>query len=257
MTSGKKARKQRRAPVLPPARSTGGRRASPKVLAATAAAIALAAVAAALAFALTGGSSSPSSTTVTPLPDSAAVNRLLKGIPQHGTVLGKANSPVTMVEYIDLQCPVCGAFETQVMTTIIPRYVRPGKLRVVARPIAFIGPDSVQGRLGALAAAQQNRFFEFTQLLYDNQGAENSGWLNGVMIRSAYASIPGLDVAAADSVRDQSTVDAEASRLDRQSDADNVTGTPTVLVGKTGNELTEVGNPDVPTLSAAIDRALG
>ena len=256
MTSGKKARKQRLTPAPPPVRSTGGRRASPKVLAAAAAVIALAAVAAALAFALTGGSSSPSKTTVTPLPDAAAVTQLFKGIPQHGTVLGDAKARVTLVEYIDLQCPICRAFETQVMTTIVPRYVRPGKVRVVARPIAFIGPDSVRGRLAALAAGQQNRFFEFTQLLYDNQQTENSGWLNDLVIRSAYASIPGFDTALADNARGQSVVAAQASRFDQEADADKVTGTPTVLVGKSGGKLTEVVSPDVPTLSAAIDRAL-
>src|SRR5207253_5985463 len=71
MTSGKKARTQRRAPAPPPVRSTGGgRRASPKVLAAVAGAIALAAVAAALAFALTGGSSPSTPTTAAgTLPD--------------------------------------------------------------------------------------------------------------------------------------------------------------------------------------------
>jgi len=255
MTSGKKARTQRRTPP-PPVRSTGGRRASPKVLAAVAGTIALAAVAAALAFALTGGSSSNTSTTVSPLPDAAAAVSLFKGIPQQGTVLGSAKAPVTLVEYIDLQCPICRAFETDVMTTIVPRYVRPGKVRVVARPIAFIGPDSVRGRLAALAAGQQKRFFEFVQLLYYNQQAENSGWLNDLVIRSAYASLPGFNSAAADSARAQAAVSAEAARFDSQAKADHVRGTPTVLVGKPGGKLTEVGSPDAPTLSAAIDKVL-
>src|SRR5207237_3010191 len=104
MTSGKKARKQRRTPAPPPVRSTGAMRASPKVLAVGAGVIALAAVAAALAFALTGGSSSSSPTTAAgTLPDAGSAVQLFTGIPQHGNVLGKASAPVTMVEYIDLQ----------------------------------------------------------------------------------------------------------------------------------------------------------
>ena len=54
-------------------------------------------------------------------------------------MLGKASAPATMVEYIDLQCPVCREFETEVMPTIIDRYVRTGKLKVIARPVAVIG----------------------------------------------------------------------------------------------------------------------
>jgi protein-disulfide isomerase len=257
MTSGKKARKQRRTPAPPPVRSTPARRASPKVLAAGGAAIALAAVAAALAFALTGGSSSGTPTTPSgTLPDAGSAVQLFKGIPQHGTVLGKANAPVTMVEYIDLQCPICRAFETEVMPTIIPRYVKAGEVRVIARPIAFIGPDSVRGRAAALAAARQDFFFDFTQLLYYNQGSENSGWLDDNLIRSAFASIPGLKVGAAEQARTESAISQEAHRFDSQADADKVQGTPTVLVGKTGGKLSEVVSPDVANLSAAIRQAL-
>lgn len=258
MTSGKKARNQRRTPAPPPVRSTGGRRASPKVLAIAAGAIALAAVAAALAFALTGGSSSNPSTTSasSTLPDAASAVSLFKGIPQRGNVLGKANAPVTMIEYIDLQCPVCRDFETGVMPTIVPRFVRTGKVQVIARPIAFIGPDSSSGRLAALAAGRQNRFFEFSQLLYDNQGQENSGWLDDDFVRAAFASLPGLDVAAAEKARTETAISDEADRFDGQADADNVRGTPTILVGKRGGKLTEVTSPDVPNLSAAIQAAL-
>jgi len=255
MTSGKKARRQRRTPP-PPVRSTGGRRASPKVLAAVVGVIALAAVAAALAFALTGGSSSNGPTTVSQLPDAAAAVSLFKGIPQNGNVLGKASAPVTMVEYIDLQCPGCRAFETDVMPTIVPRYVRTGKLRVEARPIAFIGPDSERGRRAALAAAQQNHFFDFAQLLYYNQQTENTGWLNKLFVRSAFASIPGLDAARALSASDSAAVSRQASHFDDQANADHLRETPTVLVGKTGEKRTQMVSPDVSNLSAAIDSAL-
>jgi protein-disulfide isomerase len=258
MTSGKKARKQRRTPAPPPVRSTGGRRASPKVLAIAAAVIALAAVAAALAFALTGGSSSSSTpTTSSTLPDAGSAVSMFKGIPQRGNVLGKPNAPVTMVEYIDLQCPVCRAFETDVMPTIVPQFVKTGKVKVIARPIAFIGPDSVRGRLAALAAARQNHFFDFTQLVYFNQGGENTGWLDDDFVRAAYSSIPGLDVAAAEKARNETAIADQGDRFEAQATADNVTGTPTVLVGKTGGKLTAVASPDVANLSAAIRQAGG
>lgn len=259
MTSGKKARKQRRAPAPPPVRSTGGgRRASPKVLAAAAGAIALAAVAAALAFALTGGSSSNPSTTssASTLPDAGSAVSLFKGIPQHGNVLGKPNAPVTMVEYIDLQCPFCREFETGVMPTIVPRFVRTGKVQVIARMIAFIGPDSTRGRLAAIAAGRQNRFFDFSQLAYDNQGSENSGWLDDNFVRSAFSSIPGLNVAAAEKAGAEPATADQAKAYDTQADADKVSETPTVLVGKRGGKLKAVVSLDVAGLSAAIQQAL-
>jgi protein-disulfide isomerase len=260
MTSGKKAR-QRRTPAPPPVRSTGGRRASPKVLAAAAIVIALVAVGAALAFALTGGGNGGSSSTAGPLPGSTSVLAVLRGIPQQGNVLGKPSAPVTMVEYIDLQCPNCRTFEIEVMPTIIRRYVRTGKVKVVAKPLAFITPaeNSQRGRLAALAAGRQDRFFDFAQLVYANQGTEGTDWLTDDFVRSVYKSIPGFHVQRALSVRNSSALTTVASDFDQQATADNVGGTPTILIGTNGGKFSEVTPgfvPSVAQLEAALNRAL-
>jgi protein-disulfide isomerase len=259
MTSGKQARRQRQAQVVrPPVRSTGGRSASPKVLLGAAIGIVGIAAAIALAFAFGGGSSSPSSTTVSALPGASTVIAPFKGIPQHGNVLGKASAPVTMVEYIDLQCPVCRAFETEVMPTIVDRYVRTGKVKVEARTIAFIGADSDRGRRAAIAASQQNRLFDFAQLLYANQGPENGGWLDDTMVIAAAKSIPGLDLQTLLGARDSAAVVNTAKRYDSQAMADAVGGTPAIYVGRSGGSLAPVSPenaPDVATLSAALNRA--
>jgi protein-disulfide isomerase len=256
MTSGKQARRQRQAQVArPPVRSTGGRQASTKVLLFAAAGIAGVAVAIGLVFALSGGgSSSATSTTVSALPDAAASTALFKGIPQRGNVLGKASAPVTMVEYIDLQCPVCRAFETEVMPSIVDRYVRTGKLKVEARPIAFIGPDSVRGQRATIAAARQNRMFDFAQLLYANQGPENGGWLSDEMVASAAKSIPGVRVQELVDASNSSGVESTAKGYESQATADGVRGTPALYVGKSGGTYAPVSATDV---SAAIERALG
>jgi protein-disulfide isomerase len=260
MTSGKKARQQRRTPP-PPVRSTGARQASPRVLLTAAAVIVLAGVAAALAIALTRGSSASSSGPASTLPDSAAVLAELKGVPQHGTTLGSPKAPVQLIQYIDLQCPVCREFETTVMPSIVPKYVRTGKVQVVSRPLAFINPaaNSQRGRLAALAAGKQNRFYDFAQLTYANQGTEGTGWLNDDFVSSVYASIPGLDVQAAQSARTSSLVSDEAQTFDSQANADKVSGTPSIFVGKRGGPYTFVGpgSPTVSALEAAIKRALG
>ena len=260
MTSGKQARKKRQVQARPPVRSTGGpRRASPKVLGAAVGAIALVAAAIALVVAMTGGSSSPVTTT-TKLPDAGVVTQLFKGIPQSGNVLGSTKAPVTMIEYIDLQCSACRTFETEVMPSVIPKYVRTGKVKVEARPIVAIGPDSERGRRAMEAAGLQNRAFNFAQLLYFNQGAENGSWLNDAMVQAAASSIPGLDVPALVKAQDSATVLAQLKRIDAQATADKVGGTPTIYVGKTGGAMQEVTPGLVPTvaqLSAVLDSALG
>jgi protein-disulfide isomerase len=215
-----------------------------------------------------GGSSEASTSTSTPatgsladsLPGAADVQRSLRGIPQDGSVLGSPDAPVTMVEYVDLQCPFCQQFETSVMPTLLTRYVREGKLKVDTRILAFIGPDSERGRAAALAAGAQNKLFNFTQLLYVNQGPENSGWLDDDMVRSAAASIPGLDVTQLLADRDSGTLSDEAAKVEAQATADNVQATPTIFVGRTGETLQMVAlsSPtDEKSVTDAINAALG
>ena len=129
-----------------------------------------------------------------------------------------------MVEYIDLQCPICRVFETEVMPSILQQYVRTGKLRVVARPLAFINPaeNSQLGRLAALAAGKQGKLFEFAQLLYANQGSEGSDWLTDDMVRSAYASIPGFKAQKALALRNSGSILAETQTYDQQATDDQL-----------------------------------
>ena len=101
---------------------------------------------------------------------------------------------MTLVEYIDLQCPICREFETTVMPDVIAKYVRTGKVKVEARVLEFIGPDSSAARNAMLAAAEQNKAFNFSQVLYANQGTENTGWLTDDMIAQIAASVPGMKV---------------------------------------------------------------
>jgi protein-disulfide isomerase len=258
MTSGKTARRQRQAVARPPVRSTQGRKASPWVLGGAVAGLAVIAAIVAIVIAVSGGNSSSSNApTGQALPDANVIQKQLAGIPQSGNVLGSPNAPATLVEYIDLQCPVCREFETTVMPTILSRYVRTGKVKVIARPISIIGPDSERGRRGMIAAFDQNRGFNFSQLMYFNQGPENGGWLDDSMVADAAASIPGVDVKQLQDAVNSKGVANQTVQFDNQARADQVAGTPTVLVGKTGGRLTNLGAgvPSVATLSRLINQA--
>jgi len=247
MPSGKKSKQARRAAAAapPPVVSKGGRRrrqADPKILAIAVAVLVLAGVGIGLGVALSGGDSSASGTTptignaATGLPGAPDINAELEGIPQKGLTLGSAKAPVTLTEYVDLQCPVCRAFETTVMPDIIDTYVRPGKLRIETRVLKFIGPDSLKAREAMLAAAKQNKAYEFALVLYANQGTENTGWVTDDMLRQIAASVNGLNVPTLMNDRGDSSVTKLGDTFDRQATADKVPGTPTVYVGKTGTK---------------------
>src|SRR3954467_4091542 len=246
MPSQKASKRRRQAAKTPPppvARTRGQRRASPRVLIAAGVIALLIVVGIVLGVVLTGGSGSSSTTNAPKLPDAADVQQLLAGIPQNGNVLGKPTAPVTVIQYVDLQCPFCRQFETEAMPTIISNYVRKGKAKIESRIIAFIGPDSQTGREAAPAAGKHNKLFNFAQLLYDNQGTENTGWLNDDVIKSAAASIPGLDADKLQSDRGSAGVKSQMSTFDSQAAEAHVNSTPTIYVVHKG------GQPRLVTLT--------
>ena len=247
-------------------RQPSSRRASPKVLLIVGGVLVAVAIGIVLAVMLGGGGSSSPTASVPAvgsltgaLPGAADVQRMFTGIPQAGNTLGATTAPVTMVEYVDLQCPYCKEFETSVLPNLLTRYVRPGKLRIEQRLLAFIGPDSVSGRSAALAAGLQDKQFNFSELLYFNQGTENTGWLDENMVIATASSIPGLRVPKLLADAKSSTVSDTAKALDAEAKASGVNSTPTILVGKTGGPYATVvlSSPtDAAGVADAVDKAL-
>jgi protein-disulfide isomerase len=210
-----------------------------------------------------------SSTGADALQGASDVATLFKGIPQNGFVLGQANAPVLMTEFIDLQCPNCQIFDTQQLPILVQKYVRTGKLRIKVQPWSILDrpgtgvTDSDRGQKATIAAAAQNKAFQFAEVLYDNQGTEDSNWLTDGMVSQIAASVDGLNTAQligdANSGATQSAaqqVDSYASSLNAQFSA--FTGTPGIFLSK-GNgapKLFASGVPDLGQLEAAINALL-
>jgi protein-disulfide isomerase len=171
----------------------------------------------------------------------AASAELFAGIPQRGTVLGDPDAPVTVEEYVDLQCPVCAQFSAEALPELVRDYVRPGRVRLVLRPLTFLGEDSVPAARMALAAGEQDRMFQFVERFYAEQGEENSGYVTDDFLRRIATGIEGLDPARALAARESAPVTEELERAQERTrlitGPDGGYGTPSFLVGPTGGDL--------------------
>jgi protein-disulfide isomerase len=193
---------------------------------------------------------SPSSASVS---GAAATTALFAGIPQHGTTLGNPNAPVKVVEFADLQCPFCRDYSLTQMPSIVRRYVKPGKVSMQFQSLAFIGPDSVRAARVAQAAGSQDRLWNFVDLMYRNQGRENSGYATDAYLRRLAAAVPGLDVKTAFAARDGAAVTARLQAAQSAATKAGVNSTPTFVVQHGGS--TKV--VDAASLPAAIKAAVG
>jgi protein-disulfide isomerase len=164
-----------------------------------------------------------------------ATHSSLAGIPQRGIVLGSPDAPVTLVEYVDLQCPYCAEWAMRTFPVLVSDYVRTGKLRIVFHGLAFIGPDSDTALRTAIAAGREHRLWEVVEGFYARQGAENA-WVTDDLVDDVAAEA-GLDAGRLRDAQDESWVSAALRAAQAAADAAGVQGTPSFQLGRTGGPL--------------------
>jgi protein-disulfide isomerase len=204
------------------------------------AALLAAAVVAVAAIVSSGGPAAPK-------PEPVA-SSLLSGIPERDGVLGDPKAKITVTEFVDLQCPVCAEASRQTLPTLIDDYVRTGKVKLEARTLAFLGPDSDRAARAAGAAQEQGRLWPFLEAFYAAQGAENSGYVTDDFLR---------DVAAAAGADPDKVVDGSSTQAIERANAEaaklGVQSTPTFAVTKEGR-TTVIGSGVLDP--AALEKAL-
>ena len=172
----------------------------------------------------------------------------IAGIPQSNTVLGEKSAPVTITEFGDLQCPICRQFGNTVFPELVSQYVKPGTAKYDFKQWVIIGPQSNNAAAAAYAAGEQNKYWDYVLTFYDQQQAENSGYVTDDFLEQIAkdAGVPDLDKwnADRDLAKWKPTIDAN----DAEATALGFTGTPSILVeGPNGKE--PIGGSSVPTFA--------
>ncbi|AIF84480.1 protein-disulfide isomerase [Candidatus Nitrososphaera evergladensis SR1] len=95
-------------------------------------------------------------------------------------VLGNASAPVTVVEFGDYLCTFCHRFHEDTKDKLMADYVETGKARFVFKDFPIndhLGGGSSLGAQASYCAADQGKFWEFHDFMYNNWGGERAGWI--------------------------------------------------------------------------------
>jgi protein-disulfide isomerase len=204
-----------------------------------------------------GGSKKSAATSGGALQGVAETAKLLSGIPQSGITLGNPKAKATIVEFADPQCPFCKDYTLNEMPAVIQKYVRAGTAKMELRYLTFIGPDSLTAARVLEAAGLQNKLWNASDVLYRNQGAENSGYITTDFLTKVLKGA-GADPARAFAQAGSSAVSSELGAAQTLASRYAVDSTPTVLVGPTGGTLKKAGaTPTAASVGAAVDAVLG
>jgi protein-disulfide isomerase len=194
-----------------------------------------------------------SSSSEAPAPNREAA-ALFAGIQERDGVLGDPRAPITVTEYVDLQCPVCAEASKQTLPPLINDYVKTGKVKLQARTLSFLGPDSVRAAKVAAGAQQQGRLWPFLETFYASQGSENSGYVTDDFLRDV-AQAAGVDSGKALDFANTAEAQKALDRADSDAAAVKADSTPTFTV-KRGDGPEQIVAVGVSDLSAALDQEL-
>lgn len=164
-------------------------------------------------------------------------------------VLGRADAPVTVVEYASFTCPHCAAFHNDVLPAFKARYIDTGKVRLIHRNLPT-APANVAAAAAAVAlCAAPGKYFDVAAAFMRNQAA---------LPTTGAAPWFEAGIAASGRTRDEmeTCLETPASRetLEAQIDgarAAGVTGTPSFFV-----DGAKVADPTLDGLAAVIDPLL-
>jgi protein-disulfide isomerase len=161
-----------------------------------------------------------------------------------------------MEVYSDFQCPACKLFITAQLPRLLTEFVVPGTLRIEAHDIAFLGQgardESLELAAGARCAAEQDRYWEFHDLVFWNQGRENRGD-HSVAFVARIAEAAALDTAAFDACQARSDVRAAITAETSAALGRGISSTPTLIVN--GQRI--VGVPNFEQLAGLIRQLAG
>ena len=180
-------------------------------------------------------------------------------------VIGNTNSKVTLLEYGDFQCSACQSFYP-VIKQVKEKYADKIAFQFRNLPLSSVHPNAFAGSRAAEAAANQGKFWEMHDLLYENQDPRGaSGWVASKDVLSEYfvSYAKKLNLNEAQFKADFAS-NATNKKINADIDAFTATkekvSTPTFFINSklvdSSKLLDERGVPSLAAFSKVIDEAL-
>lgn len=157
---------------------------------------------------------------------------------------GKKDGKITMIEFTDYQCPFCHRARATI-NQILDTY---SEVHYVQRdfPLSF-HKDSPKAHEAANCAGEQDKYFEYSKLLWDNQRSLKVDSLK------EYAQQAGLDTAKFNECLDSGKFAAEVQKDIQDGTKAGVSGTPAYFI----NGIFISGAQPFENFAEIIDEELG
>jgi protein-disulfide isomerase len=189
------------------------------------------------------------------LKEVSEVDSLVSGVPQNRMVLGKSEAKVELIEFGDLQCPVCKAYSEEILPQVIENTVDNGEAKISFQNFTIIGEQSAPAGAAALAAGEQGRGWNYLELFYRNQGEENSGYATDEFLTAVAKAAGVKDIAKWNQERKGSKLTKEVEATTSQAQTYGFSGTPSFAIRGPSTKGTELLGSNLQT-SEEFEKAI-
>ena len=174
-----------------------------------------------------------------------------------GRSLGDPNAPVKIDVYEDFQCPACRTYTSDIESQIVDNYVATGKVYYTFRHFPFLDDNAIrkesdQSANASMCAADQNRFWDYHDILFANWDGENQGAFTDKRL-VAFAEAIGLDMNTFNDCFNANQFQTEIEADLTAGRDTGISGTPSVLVN--GRIISPGFVPSYEEISQAIEAA--
>ena len=145
------------------------------------------------------------------------------------TILGNPDAKITVVEFGDYQCTFCYKFHNDVMKKINDKYIESGDVNFVYKDFPLNGKSSILASEASYCAQQQDRFWTYHNMLYDNWGGENTGWITQEILID-FAKESGLNLEKFSSCIKNSEFRQKVLNNEQFAKEININATPSFLI---------------------------
>ena len=171
-------------------------------------------------------------------------NKVYPVIPMNAPSKGPTDAPVTMIMYLDYQCPFCKQVNAT-LKALLNEYPDKIRLFVMNNPLSF-HKNAMPAALAARAAERQGKFWEMHDSIFESSAPLDDSNLLKI------AEKAGLNIEKFNADRNDEQLKAEILKEQEQAVKNGATGTPATFV----NGKKYGGAKPLPEFKNAVDAAL-
>ncbi|MBI2621193.1 MAG: DsbA family protein [Candidatus Levybacteria bacterium] len=175
-------------------------------------------------------------------------------------VMGDKNAPITMIEFVDYECPFCKRFFDETLPQIKSEYIDTGKVKLVIRdlPLDFHQNAHKESQAAECAREQggDTAYFKYHDEIFKRTTSNGTGLALDQL--SVIANDLGLNGSALQSCLDSEKYKEEVDKDLADASAYGANGTPTFFIGKSNSQgkfqgTILVGAQPFESFKAALD----